>query len=110
MGFIHKKAPLFLKDAFEYRNDVGKDDAILRECISRDHNDVSIFGNVVRIFIMSAEKNIQNAIVFTAYCRIFCKFVKSVERMTRYFGDVHNNGGVKSAKKDRGRFALGLGN
>jgi len=75
----------------------------------RDNNDVSIFGNVVRIFTMSAAKNIQNAIVFTAYCRIFCKFVKSVERMTRYFGDVHNSGGVKSTKKDRGRLPSVLG-
>ena len=40
---------------------------------------------------MSAAKNIQNAIVFTVYCRIFCKFAKFVWRSVRYFGDVHNN-------------------
>ena len=68
-----------------------KDAAVLGQCILRDYTDVLILGNVVRVFIMSAAKNIQNAIVFTAYCRIFCKFVKFTGRIACYLDNVHNN-------------------
>ena len=40
---------------------------------------------------MSAAKNIQNAIVFTAFCRIFYQSAKFVWRAVRYFGDMNNN-------------------
>ena len=58
---------------------------------------------------MSAAKNIQNAIVFTAYCCIFCKFAKFAWRVVRYFGDVHNNVAKKAQKKTGGVLPSVLG-
>ena len=66
MGFIHKKAPLFFEDAFEYWDDVGKDDAILRQCISQDGNDVAGWGNDCAIFVKNVDLIYEKKPLFAA--------------------------------------------